>query len=509
MRLYSTIAIAVLTTLLLGCQAIGDLEDLESAQYEAEYAVPLIDARFSLRETLENFEDLNTIYVDEEGVIHFQYFGDLLTQNSDTLFERINNQIGGIPIPVTSKRMPLQLGGAGLEFDRLEFKGGHFIWGLQNQYDEVVEVTLTLPEVKKDGEPIVLNQTVGEMGTFTNAFVPFDLTGYDVITDPVTDSIYVEYELLRADGTPGEIGLLFISFDSLEFEYMEGFMGIEAHKGVDIIEIDFFDDWIKGDIYFADPRVTFLVENSFGVPTRSKVNEFEVYTVTGDTLQLTGDYVDEGIDFPYPTLDQVGQIATGGFEFNKNNSNIDEILGAGPLAIYYDVDAVTNPDSNTTIRGFITDDSYYDVTVEVDLPLYGTAVDFLAKDTFELSFGEYENVDRIEFKMVAENELPLDVRIQGYFLDADGVVLDSLFTERSTIIAAAEVDEAGNALGAKEQITFIDFPAERLDKVRDTERLSLSASFFTTDDGRPSVTILDKYNLSVRMGAILGVTGEE
>lgn len=489
------------------CQPLDDLENVDSASFDADYAIPLVNTQFSLKETLESFEDLNTIYVDEDGLIHFQYFGDLLTQNSDVLFESINESIGGFPIPIIQNNMPLPLGDdEGFEFDHLVLKGGTFLWLVQNDQAEDVEMELTLPNITKDGVPLTIAASVSANGGNSNLTAPIDLSGYQVIPDSETGEIYVEYELLTTGGESIDPQGLWITFSDLEFYYMEGYMGVEAHKGKGTIIIDFFDDYVKGDIYFADPKVTFYVENSFGIPTRSQVNAFKVYTVSGDSLDMEGEYIDNGIDFPYPSLDQVGEKVYGEFVFDKNNSNIDVILGAGPLSIYYDVDAITNPDEDTSIRGFLTDSSYYDVRIGVDLPLYGRSVDFLARDTFEIDFNNYDRVDEAEFKMVAENELPLEVQIQGYFHDSRGEVLDSLFEERQLVIAGAEVDEEGNAIATSEKITYIKFAPERFERIRTTEELTIVASFYTSEEGQKSVYILDSQDLSVRLGAILGVS---
>jgi hypothetical protein len=508
-KLFFLLALASMIT--FSCEPLDDIENIETARFDAEYAVPIFNTQLSLRETLESFEDLNTIYVDENGLIHFQYSGDLLTQNSNDIFESINDKISGIPIPLTSNNTPIPLGDdTGLEFDRLEFKSGGFAWGIEHSFEQAAEVTLTLPQITKDGAPLSFSRTLGAAengGTsqYNTLLLPAELAGYVVDADPETGEIYAEYEFTLADGTPETPNFIAITFLDLTFNYMEGYMGVEEHKGTDTIEIDFFDSYVRGDIYFADPTVTFKVENTFGIPTRSRVNEFEVYTVDGETLQLTGEFIDNGIDFPYPELNEVGEIAYGSFEFNKDNSNIAEILGSGPLAIYYDVDAITNPDENTDIRGFITDSSYYDVRVEVDLPLYGTSTDFIGRDTFEIEFNNFDDVDNAEFKLVAENELPLEVLIQGYFVDERGVVLDSLFEERQLLIASAKVDEEGNAMGATEQVTFIDFQNDRFQKIQPTKNVRVVASFYTANEGQQSVYILDRQSLGLRMGAIFGV----
>ncbi|MCB0548054.1 MAG: hypothetical protein KDD19_10750 [Phaeodactylibacter sp.] len=512
MKRLTLLLLVVVAVLISACQSFDELEKLDDADYDAEYAVPLLNTELSLREALENFQDLAIITIDPDGLIHFTYSGDVLTQNSDTIFAKINESLSGIPIPITSKRMALPLTlPDGFDFDRLVFKSGDFFFGFQHAHPDPVTFTLTLPQVTKDGQPLSLSASLpgysgsGQLPVYSNVFLPFQLAGYEVVPDPGTDSVYVEYELIRSNGQP-DTAQVAITFGELSFSYMEGFLGVQRHEGGrDTIIIDFFDNWVTGDIYFADPTVSFNIENSFGIPTQSDVKVFKVLTVRGETLNLESPYVESGIAFPYPSIDEVGVIKQERFIFNKDNSNIDEILGAGPVAIDYDVDAVTNPDSNVNIRGFITDSSYYKVRVDVDLPLYGRSINFLARDTFQLDFGDFQQMYKAEFKLVTVNSLPLDVAIQGFFLDKDGIVLDSLFQDAVRVIEGVPVDSEGNASGVKEDITYIDYPEERFNKVRTAENLDIVASFSTINNGNVSVKILESQAVKVKLGAIFGV----
>ena len=109
MKRLTLLLLVVVAVLISACQSFDELEKLDDADYDAEYAVPLLNTELSLREALENFQDLAIITIDPDGLIHFTYSGDVLTQNSDTIFAKINESLSGIPIPITSKRMALPL----------------------------------------------------------------------------------------------------------------------------------------------------------------------------------------------------------------------------------------------------------------------------------------------------------------------------------------------------------------------------------------------------------------
>lgn len=504
----------LLMLLALGaCNQFEDLENADRVDYSAEYAIPLIRSELTIRDLLENFEENTLLTVDGNGLLHLMYSGDVLTRTSDDVFASINETLSNIPlIPIEPGRTALPFSTPeGLELDRMELKSGELTYGLTNEKPFAVRATLRLPTVTRNGQPLQFVHDLpaysgsGNPPRATNILNPFSLEGYTLRAEQ--DSIYVEYEVVSAQGQPvTDAANGIVSIKDLAFSYAEGYLGnIVYEGGRDTILIDFFDNWVRGDVYFEQPTVTFNFENSFGLPTRSLIKTFNVITVNGELLPLESAFVNNGIDFPYPGLNEVGQVKTRQFVFNRENSNIDVILGAGPTAIDYDVDAQTNPEGDTGVRGFITDSSYYKVKVEVDLPLYGRADDFATRDTFFIDLSSYESIRGAEFKLVTENGIPLSTELQGYFVSPEGVVLDSLLPASSRPIGAAAVNSQGAVTEPNRVITFADFPADRFEAIRPADRLILEARFSTTADGQQSVRITNDQRLLIKLGAIIRV----
>jgi hypothetical protein len=502
----------LLFTVLSACQRFDEFEEIDSIDYNAEFAIPLVDTRMSIQDILKNFEETSSLTVDPDGLLRFKYKGDVIVKTSDDIFAEINHTLSQFPfIPILSKRQALPFSSPdGLQIDRLELIDGKLSYFFQNAHPESVNVTISFPQVKKNGQPLVFQSTIGgysgsgDMPFLTNFVAPASLADY-VITQE-NDSIYIEYEAIRATGQPDTLSNFIIRIQDFKFRYAEGYLGNQIHQGGrDTIQIDFFDNWIRGDVYFEDPKISFNFENSFGIPTRSIVNVFDIFTVRSEVLPLESSFVSQGIDFPYPSLDEVGQVKMESFVFTKDNSNIDIVLGAGPLAVDYDVDAITNPDSNTDIRGFITSDSYYKVQVEVELPLYGNAVDFITRDTFDIDFSNYEDVEHAEFKLVADNSMPLSVDIQGYFLDENGVVLDSLLDSRQRLIEAAPVNSEGVVIQEYRKTTYAAFAADRFQRIKGARRILVNAAFSTYNDGAISVKVFSHQDVNIRLGVKLGV----
>ncbi|HMO39769.1 MAG TPA: hypothetical protein PKC76_00040 [Saprospiraceae bacterium] len=496
---------------LAGCNQFDELEDIRRVDFDAEYAVPLVDTRTTMRDILRDFETIGSLTIDPDGLFRFRYQQEVVTQNSQDIFNQINAALPPI-IPVSSPFMALPFASPdGLEIDRLDLKKGSMIYFFENRHSEMVTVTMTFPQVTKGGVPLVFRQTVsgysgsGNAPAGTNLLFPASLAGYTIATE--NDSIYVQYEAIRASGQKDTLSSVFLRLQDLEFSYAEGYFGNFLYEGTrDTLSIDFFDNWIRGDIYFEEPRITLLVENSFGIPTRSVVNALNVITVKKDVLPLKSIFVDNGIDFPYPGFNEVGQVKTGAFSFTKQNSNIDVILGAGPIAIDYDVDAITNPDNDPGIRGFIAEDSYYRVNMEVELPMYGQASGFVAVENFAVDFKNYTDVSDVEFKVVVDNAIPLAIDIQAYFLDSNNQIIDSLLAAPQRFAEAAPVDAQGLVTGETRTVSYAFYSGPRFERIKDESvRLLLNTAISSLNNGTKSVKLFSQQDVKVKIGAKLGV----
>ncbi len=498
------------------CDQLDELEDIQGVQYDAEYAVPLANLGVSLDRILQNFEERATLTVDPEGLFHFEYAGEVLTETGSEVFEEIEQTFQEITditpngIPVLLPRIPIPYKDElDIEVDLIRLKQGQFSYEFQSLNPDEVTVQIDLPQFFQDGSPMSFTHTLpaysgsGNPPSFSNKNNPVDLSRIEVI--PQNDTIYIEYTATNSNGVPVLLNNFFIRFDNIKLSYAQGFLGTNVYDGpLDTIEIDFFDAWIAGDVYFERPEITYILENSFGIPTRSIVNRFDVVNIEGASLALESPLVESGIDFPYPTLEEVGQVKTAEYLFTKDNSNIEDILSSKPDRVIYDIDALTHPDENREIRGFITDSSYYKVKVLVDLPLEGSAADFEARDTVEVNLDDFQDLDSVGVKIVAENTLPLSVDIQIFFVDENGVLTEMLSDNDIRVIEAAPVDENGDVTGSSDLTTFIPIADSRLQALLDAKELVLKAVFSTPSDS--PVRITEEQRLQLGIGAIFKIS---
>ena len=457
MRLYSKrniIGAFFLALIMIGCQKFEGLEGLEAEGYQAEYAIPLFKGQANLQDVFNELQAGSYITVDSNNQILFNYESQVSGQTSKAIFDLFSNLP---PFAVdTFMAIPFQLPN-NIDIDEVKLNSGMILYTFESNFDEDVTIEMMIEQAEKDGAVFKKEIQVDYDGSSLPVVIPtseIDISGYTIT--PVNDSIFIQYTATTASGDNVKMDKFAMSFQQMDFSYAEGYMGNEViNLGRETFTIDFFDSWTQGNVYFENPKINMVIENSFGFPIRIEPKFIHVKTKQGEAIELESPFVDDGINIAYPLLHEAGQSKSSVFTFDKDNSNIREILAARPIEIDYDIDAVPNPESNTELTGFMTDQSQFSVQLELELPIYGTAEGFVTRDSFDVNFEEYENVDFAEFKLTTENGIPLEVAMQVYFANDNGVIIDSLFTANEIILAAAPVDIQGNVIGTTEKFSEI------------------------------------------------------
>jgi len=497
--------------LIVSCNEFDDFDG--PIETNRELAIPLFHTTTSLVDLLDGFSEETFVTVGPDDLITLNYKGNVAERDADDFFSFLELVPIVLEDSVTSYEFALP---GTLDVTYMKVKSGTLKFGFLNHLEEKVDVTWTIPQLTKNGEVFRRQRTLDSVGNAFGAIwstelndFPVDLTDFEL--QGQDDSLKIIYEAYReSDGERIEFNddpLIFI--EDLKFAYVEGFWGSEVlDLERDTIEIEFFETWVDGDVFFENPSIEITVNNSFGFPVRSQVNLMDIILVNGETDSLESVFITDGIDFAYPLLSEIGAVKTTVFDFDKTNSNIAEILAGGPVSVDYDVDAVSNPD-NLPELGFMTDSSFFQVQLEVQLPFRGHINNFAVEDQFNVNFDSYDDVKNIEFKLVAENEIPLGIDMQIYFADENLNILDSLYTTNENILAAAPVDGNGEVTGVSGETTvFTTIDALKFDKVRNAKKLLVEGTFFTTgaDAGNTQVVNLKAdQNVNIRMGMKVGL----
>lgn len=498
--------VLVFAFFITNCSKVEDINSIDIEDQEVELAIPLINTAFNVDDLITDDTESNVaLVVDAQDRVTLVYKGDVVRQDVSVVFPTV--QFFPAPLLDTVYDVPVPFA-ADQRVDRAIFEETEMVFRFKSQFEEDVNVTVTIPQLTKDGEAFQEDFLVKYEGTSPVDFQSdsISILGYTLVDDD--KKIKVEYDARTADGERQKFSTATILFYNLGFDYVEGYFGSEIFDiSGDFVSIGVLDTWRSGGLAFEDPKVNVFVENTFGFPVRSIFNTMQVVTTTGEMLDMESTVIDNNVDFAYPTLSEIGQVKTTEFSFTKDNSNIVELFKEKVRRVTYDIDAGANPDMDESITGFVNVDSYFLVSVDVELPLNGSVNNLVLQDTIDvdLEIDDLDNANSAEFKNVITNDFPADITIQGYFYTSNGTLLDSLFGER-LLMPGATVDANNISIGGEEVVVFEDFDSDRLQTIKKTKKMLLNVKINTGQVSQDPLWILNDYGIEFKVGAKIKTT---
>jgi len=476
----------------LACVDIEQVDNAEELKLDGEFAFPLVNSSISVADITENENTDGVVFIDADGKVTVRYTGDVIERQSFEVFPPIPG-IGDFPLLDTSSILTLPFVDM-FRTRKMVFRETMATFKFNSQFDEPVQVTLTIPKMEKDGQVFeqVYNLAPGDV------FVSPKVSFLDWTLTSDLSEIEVKYDARLSNGERVKLDYAAIAVDFLLFKYAEAFFGSQLFdiQG-DFITLGVFDNWLSGGVSFVDPKVRILVDNSFGFPTRSRVNMLDLVTADGRVLPLESEFINSGINFGYPSFDEVGTVITTDFAFDKTNSNIQELFKERIVQVIYDVDALAFPDNNPEEFGFVTNESFFRVRVEVELPMQGTINDLQLYQEYELDELDIDFAEEVELKTITSNTFPVDINLQAYFLNLDGVILDSLYEDGPTSLESSEL--AGDPINT-EIVEFIPIKGERLEKIKSARKVGLQIGLSNPESEMPFWILADQ-RVALRMGA--------
>jgi hypothetical protein len=482
----------------VGCK-IRPIDDISLSGLESEWAVPLIDTDKTFGDIINNFDPKAFIQIASDGGVVLRYKGVYTAKSSLDIFSNFQN--ASFPLTDTLMAIPFKLP-QGVSIDSVKLKSGSLGW-IFLASPEPLEVVLRMPQLKKNGVAFSQRFTLGN--SISSGVI--NLEGYDL--KPLRDSIFITHEARKVStgervSLAGKSGILIKDFQAA---FAKGYFGLSVFDSPrDTIKIDFFDQWKGGTVKFGNPKLIATLDNSFGVPVRAVMVVGQITTIDGRLLQLESPLT-RGVDVAYPSFlrNEIGQSKRTIVTFDKTNSNLGDIISSNPTSIDYKIDGFLNADTSQRITGFLTDTSRFNLQVELEVPMEGTAKNFEVNDTFPINLATAQEVTKAEFKILTDNGMPIDVAIQGYFATEKGQILDSLYSQKAQILKGAPVNALGLPTGLSSVESLITIEAAKLAKIRDSaKKLVIRYSFSTTNAGAVPVKLAAKQGVRVRIGVKFG-----
>jgi hypothetical protein len=464
--------------------------------FEQEFAVPLINSEIRIADVADQAGQNTSLRIDKHGRITVVYKGDFIRNQSTQLFPPFP---GLVPFPLTDSitfiTLPIP---DKFEISRAIFGNTNIRFVFENTTGEILTVRVWAPKLQKNGNPLDTTIVVLPLPVPIPTG-PINLNGYEVTSSD--NSLEFRYDARSLSGERIVFNNANMFFDVLLFNYVEGYFSNEKFelKG-NVIAVGVFNKWIAGGMDFESPRLTVDVQNSFGFPVRSRFNQVRFKTISGNAFDLSSEFIESGVDFDFPTINEVGQVKENTFSFTSQNSNIREIFNDKTIEVSYDIDAIANPDQDRSIINFVDTSSFFSIAASVEVPLLGTANNFTLADTFDLDLSGLKDFTSAEFKSIFNNDFPVNIDIQFYFLSEDMQKIDSMFVGGPLSVVAAPLLPNGRTAKGSDQIHFTEFDVQKTDRIRFARRIA-AVIRLQSPPGNQSAWIYNDYAIGLKLGA--------
>ncbi len=307
----------------------------------------------------------------------------------------------------------------------------------------------------------------------------------------------------------------------LEIASFYGYLG-QYVTAFDPFTLDLdFSDQIDGDIFIADPRISLIIENSFGFPVRTTLTDMKAIINGGTDIDFIVNPPNNPKDIAHPSFtdannNEIGVVKHDTIFINNITSNIAEIISALPNQITLGGKFEINADNNQTELNFITKDSYLKASFALDLPIDFGLTNFAFSDTSDMDLNDMitnlENVTELVLDISFDNGLPIGFEAEVFFYEQKSetnpsmalVPIDVSIFENDKITIGSAQTSSGKVTSNNNTVLSISVTDVQLEKLKNTKFMILKL-YINTDNPNNladySVKIHSTDKISFKIGA--------
>ncbi|NJN78536.1 MAG: hypothetical protein HC803_09625 [Saprospiraceae bacterium] len=344
---------------------LGSCKNPQLIDTSPEFAIPLINSSLSIEDVLDHANTGDIVQVDGNNFITLTYSEKVLSIDTVSL---VKVPAFSIPQLLTTQTVPTSFP-TNFRVDRITVKNSKLYVSFEANALTAFTVNLTISSIKQGNTQLSHTMNVSNpSGTIPFMFQDsVDISGYDITFQNGTfSSQYTAKD--NATNLPVVLSNFILNFPKIDYTYIEGYFGKRNFSlPVEQLSLGLFEQWKSGQVTFTDPKFRFKFENSYGFPLYVDFDTLQAITRDAGNIDISITGFDDGIDLNYPALNEVGQVKTSNVSFDKNNSNIINVLQQVPYGLKYQFSGAANRLGDSTSTGFATDASKITMTVIAEI----------------------------------------------------------------------------------------------------------------------------------------------
>lgn len=405
------------------------------------------------------------------------------------------------------------------DYRQAEFERINIEITLESNINQPAIYTISLPEFTIAGRPVKfeveLNGSETKTITETLENVAADLTGSN---HTQLNSAHIILTAKAGNNTPVEISpanevRLNIEFSQASITFARGKFKTQTHELSSNSNFAVLENFQSGTLTPQNATLDITVKNNTGLFATLDFKEITaVKTADNKRVNLNANLTQNPINLTPATLNSQNNSPEnpGTFitQLTSQNSNLNAFLEILPDAFEQESQITINPRGNiTAANDFLHKDFGINTRGELSLPLVLAAENLVLteKYTLDLQEDERETTDRIiggRLLLNAKNGYPLSAEVQGYFVNDEGLIIDSLFSEPQTVTAATTDGPASQVTESAAQQFEILLTPQRIENLYLTEKIEFK-TILNTPEGEDPVPFYDDYAMHLQLAGDL------
>lgn len=494
----------------------------KETSWDVDLAIPLAKSHLNIG----NFFGDTIFKSDPTGLLHIAFSKDLINYTIDSLVKLPDTTIqAGKTFPISlnltpgiqiftnafsnDKEIKFDLSN-GVELNRAVVKSGYLKVEYINSYAQPLKFNYVINSATLWGAQLNINQVVSGSSTLVKMY-PLD--GYNInltgISGNKVNTLVQTYTISTdASGVadvlqPGQGLVINLSFINNVPEYIQGYFGQQDLSfGPDSASFGFLDNFSPNNLILTQSSINFRIINEFGIEMSSSINSLQsIKTSPPNIVTLNSGNLLQSINInrasktnnpSNPVFPWFKQI-----NINSSNSNLNPFLQNLPNYLGYSVKTIINPLGN--ISG-ANDFAYYGrglkVIADIDIPLalsadYFSLLSYSKVDLTQLK--ELNDLNTCEINLQARNNYPFKAQIQGYMLNEQNQIIDSLFIPGQNSIESGITDINNNVLNYVDSKLVAVFNKTKIENLTKCKQIKFISYLYLPNQPTPIKINEDSY----------------
>jgi hypothetical protein len=455
-----TIFILLLVCSVLSCKR-------KKTNWDSDFILPIAYA--SLKPA--NFITDSILSNDTNGTIRFVYNGQFTNLASDivkipdtSLKFYYQNLLGNVTLPpgtpLPGFSYPVNFDLKGIKLKKARLNQGEIVVNAKNYSRVPIKITLSIPNAQLNGQPFLESKVISGKSNGIPGVVgaSFTLSNYDLnLFNAATNQFNSLNQSLTftTDGNSPNDTIFFLDSVAVEIkfrnfvpDYVNGYFGkLEQNFSIGPTVFDFKSVLNADQIQIQNAILDLEFKNFVGADLRADIYNFTgINSINGisKNLRLSNNAPirfnvtksqsnSVTYDTIFPSITQ--------YSFNANNSNIVDFLNNVPDNVSLNGRFTINPlgINLNNFGDFYKKDKLIDTKYKITIPGKFSFKNLKVQLDGEIDIGNEENLETFkegELILYSANYFPYDIQLQGYYLNDQNQVVDSLINKAFSINAS-------------------------------------------------------------------------